>query len=338
MVVASASHIHPASMVDASSHSPALLDVLDTELSRTLIEYVVDNVVETVDYAMGHASSSRGRAISRRNDHSKFTKFVTDVLEKAEVKVPALFVTLVYIHRAKPHLQIALEQWANERVFLGALILANKYTNDSTLKNVHWALCTGVFGKRDIGRIEREFLDVLDFELGITEADILFHHANIVSLTHPHRHSRAAVHPPVGKRQAISHWSSDSSSDMDSVSSADSSSLPRTPELPMEVDPPAYVSPSAKSDPHAISAQQFTAPTAASSKQESHHQRLSSALNILRSFPIPHFHHYSSSPQSASTAQTSASSSASSVTSYARRCKPIAPAQMVPSRTASVFV
>ena len=52
--------------------------------------------------------------------------FVTNVLHKAEVKVPVLLVTLVYIDRAKPHLQIALEQWACERVFLGALILANK--------------------------------------------------------------------------------------------------------------------------------------------------------------------------------------------------------------------
>lgn len=32
---------------------------------------------------------------------------------------------------------------------------------------------TGVFGKRDIGLVEREFLAVLDFQLGVTEADVL---------------------------------------------------------------------------------------------------------------------------------------------------------------------
>ena len=64
--------------------------------------------------------------MSRHSEHSKFLRFVTDVIQKAEVKVPAILVTLVYIDRAKPHIQIALEQWANERVFLGALILANK--------------------------------------------------------------------------------------------------------------------------------------------------------------------------------------------------------------------
>lgn len=75
---------------------------------------------------MGRPSSSRGRSHTRLNEHVKFTQFVTDVLRKAEVKVPVILVMLVYIDRAKPHLQIALEQWAYERVFLGALILANK--------------------------------------------------------------------------------------------------------------------------------------------------------------------------------------------------------------------
>ncbi|TCD65928.1 hypothetical protein EIP91_001996 [Steccherinum ochraceum] len=334
-----ASPIHPASLVDSSSHSQAILEMIETDMSRTLIDYVVDTVVETVDYAMGSASSSRGRSISRRNDHAKFSKFVTEVLQKAEVKVPALLVTLVYIHRAKPHLQIALEQWANERVFLGALILANKYLNDSTLKNVHWALCTGVFGKRDIGRIEREFLDVLDFELGITESDLLSHHAHLMTLIHPHRHS---IRAPIRRRSVGSRWSSDSS-DMESVSSAESTSPPRTPDIAMEVDSASYVSPSSKPDSHSSSAasQQFSAPTAVQTK-ESHHQRLSSALNILRSFPMPHFHHnyatQTSSTSSSSLSTTaSASSAASSGARCAGRCKPIAPAAIVTSRTASVF-
>ena len=76
---------------------------------------------------MGRPStSSRGRSVSRHSAHANFLNFVTNVLTKAEVKVPVLLVALVYIDRAKPHLQIALEQWACERVFLGALISANK--------------------------------------------------------------------------------------------------------------------------------------------------------------------------------------------------------------------
>jgi hypothetical protein len=39
--------------------------------------------------------------------------------------------------------------------------------------NSYWARCTRIFGKIDIGGVEREFLDVLDWELGLTENDLL---------------------------------------------------------------------------------------------------------------------------------------------------------------------
>jgi hypothetical protein len=51
---------------------------------------------------------------------------VHNVLIRAEVEVPVVLATLVYLNRAKAHLHIALEEWANERVFLGALIAASK--------------------------------------------------------------------------------------------------------------------------------------------------------------------------------------------------------------------
>jgi hypothetical protein len=137
--------------------------------------------------------SSRGRTATRRPENAKFTTFVSDVITRAEVTMPTLLATLVYIDRARPHLHIGLEQWALERVFLGALIVASKYLNDSTLKNVHWALCTGVFGKRDVGRIEREYLDVLNFELKITEDDLLSHHEGLAEVSHLTLSPRSAI-------------------------------------------------------------------------------------------------------------------------------------------------
>lgn len=84
-------------------------------------------MADTVDYAMGRPSSSkRGRPLSRHSHYSSFTTFVNNVLTRAEVSIPTLLVALVYIDRAKPHLQIALEEWACERVFLGALVVASK--------------------------------------------------------------------------------------------------------------------------------------------------------------------------------------------------------------------
>ncbi|KAJ7468379.1 hypothetical protein B0H11DRAFT_2045341, partial [Mycena galericulata] len=53
--------------------------------------------------------------------------------------------------------------------------------NDSPLKNVHYALCTGVFGKPDVGRIVREFPEALDWELGVGEADPSSLHEGMMS-------------------------------------------------------------------------------------------------------------------------------------------------------------
>jgi len=200
---------------------------------------------------MGRPSSSCGGRTSKRSPElNKFATFVTNVISRAEVTMPTVLGTLVYIDRAKPHLHIALEEWAHERVFLGALICASKYLNDSTLKNVHWALCTGVFGKRDVGRIEREFLDVLDFELGVAEHDFLSHHEGLIAATRisspssrpsrtfvrPHSRSRALTQthkqlpvPPLEPSSPESSLSPASASPQTPCTSASSSPL-RTPE------------------------------------------------------------------------------------------------------------
>jgi len=140
--------------------------------------------------------------------------------------MPTILVTLVYIHRSKPHLSIETEDWALHRVFLGALILASKYTNDSTLKNSHWAIATGLFGKRDIGRVEREFLDVLDWELAVSESDILDLHDSLMALYPLRRLARAPKHliPSV---KAVFSWS-DSDSENSSPASSPAPSTPST--------------------------------------------------------------------------------------------------------------
>lgn len=55
-----------------------------------------------------------------------FKRFVWDVIRRASVKMPVLLVTLVYITKARSHLHIETEDWACERVFLGALMVASK--------------------------------------------------------------------------------------------------------------------------------------------------------------------------------------------------------------------
>ncbi|KAI9571265.1 hypothetical protein HD554DRAFT_2017126 [Boletus coccyginus] len=282
------SPLHHASLVHPALHSPALLELLDIKLSRPVLEYVVDCVVDTVDYAMGCPSSSRrGRSLSRRSEHAAFATFVTNVLSRAEVTIPTILVSLVYIDRAKPHLQIALEEWACERVFLGAVMVASKYLNDSTLKNIHWAVCTGVFGKGDVGRIEREFLDVLEFQLSVTEDDILGHHDSLSAValpSHNHRrrddpHTRTHYHPA---NHAVCPALDPSSP---KSSSSGSSPAPLTPDT--------RVDPTFGAHPKVCDENMDYAATEVVQIPPKESQPLASTMDLIRAFPLPVAHSHS---------------------------------------------
>ncbi|KAN0123972.1 hypothetical protein V8E52_002462 [Russula decolorans] len=291
------SPIHKSSLVESSTHSPDLLELVDLKLSRPIIEHLIDSVIETVDFALNRPSpshSTRGRSLSRHSEGSAFTIMVNNVLTRAEVELPVVLATLVYLNRAKPHLHIALEEWANERVFLGALITASKYLNDSSLKNVHWAVCTGVFGKRDIGRIEREFLDVLDFELSISENDIMGHHDAIISLVHPPR-AHSHYIPPVPELDYSS----------SSPASTSASLSPLTPSTFVE----SAVAPHHKSGqavPHQALKSYAVAPVQAHDSQPHREKRShsSSTFRIFRSLPLPRPFGHSSSSSSASRSES----------------------------------
>jgi hypothetical protein len=250
--------LHPASLTSPAEHSPKLLQLLDLEISReltgmyapnqinssslTLIsEQIVQSTVEVVNYALGvpTSSSSRGRSTTRTNKYAEFTQFVSAVIERAETTISDILVALVYIERSRPYLSVQTEEWALHRVFLGALIVASKYTNDSTLKNIHWAMISGTFGKRDIGRIEREFIEVLDWDFSVTEADLLVVRDSLLHILPTQFFAKPVeVSPPSSPvasessqdsdSSESSHWSDDES-DSDSHSSPATSPGPLTP-------------------------------------------------------------------------------------------------------------
>ncbi|KDQ58728.1 hypothetical protein JAAARDRAFT_128497 [Jaapia argillacea MUCL 33604] len=170
--------VHPASLVQTSYHSRALLDLLTIEpTSRPLIDYLINVITDVVSFALGRQDGS-----SSDLHPEKFTSFVTSVLLKADISTPVLLSALTYIRSAKPYLHVAHEELARYRVFLGALICASKFLNDTRRKNCEWSTITGTFGVRDIGRIEREWCAVLDFDFIVSEADILAHYAQLKNL------------------------------------------------------------------------------------------------------------------------------------------------------------
>ena len=88
-------------------------------------DYIAETTITAVDTALGYQSTAWNRA-SSGSRRVPFNRFVSDVVRRASVNMPVLLTTLVYITRAKSHLHIETEDWACERVFLGALMVASK--------------------------------------------------------------------------------------------------------------------------------------------------------------------------------------------------------------------
>ncbi|KAL1759354.1 hypothetical protein FB107DRAFT_205336 [Schizophyllum commune] len=199
--------------------------MLSGKVSRSVIEYLVDKSIETVDHAIG-----RRRAFGNDLARQRLMSFVSNVIYRAEVPIAVILATLVYIERAKEHLHITVEDFAHERVFLGALIVAAKYINDASPKNAHWALYTGIFTKRDVCLVEREFLSVLDFCLMLHADDLQTHYDALVKYcanasARRRRIPSALPSPTEGVPQLTSAWSPNSSD-----ASSPASTPPSTPE------------------------------------------------------------------------------------------------------------
>jgi hypothetical protein len=157
--------------------SQEVVELCKHKIDKSVIEYAVHTTLETVDYALDREPSSSLDRIPYycKKRHGGFAQFVWRMICTSRVSAAVVLVALVYIKRAKPHLRITTERWACERIFVGALVLAGKYLNDKMMKNVVWARCSGVFEHRDIGRMEREMLNVLDWDLSVHEEEILAH-------------------------------------------------------------------------------------------------------------------------------------------------------------------
>lgn len=137
--------IHPFSLIDRNSHPESIHQLLQLKVDRALIgtsppsfyvgfssadssstATVVEECTETVDFALGVPTTSKGRSSVRTQNETDFATFVDRVLKTAEVSLTDILVTLIYLRRSRAHLSVGAEKWVLHRVFLGALVLAHK--------------------------------------------------------------------------------------------------------------------------------------------------------------------------------------------------------------------
>lgn len=108
------------------------------------------------------------------NDSSKINykipslyNFIKKLIQYSHIQCTTLMTTLVYLNKLKnviPPNSIGMIT-THHRIFLGSLLLAAKYTNDSSPMNKHWETYTdGLLSLREINALEMEMIQYIGWD------------------------------------------------------------------------------------------------------------------------------------------------------------------------------
>ena len=93
--------------------------------------------------------------------------FIKKLIQYSHIQCTTLMTTLVYLNKLKnviPPNSIGMIT-THHRIFLGSLLLAAKYTNDSSPMNKHWATYTdGLLSLREINALEMEMIQYIGWD------------------------------------------------------------------------------------------------------------------------------------------------------------------------------
>jgi len=93
--------------------------------------------------------------------------FLQPIFDSERLGAEICVMTLVYIERVMSWKNVAMLPCTWRRVCLGALILASKVWEDQSVWNVDFVHCFDNVNAQDLGRLERNFLNLIEFNVGL---------------------------------------------------------------------------------------------------------------------------------------------------------------------------
>lgn len=139
-----------------------------------------NNKNSSITNAYPSPPSSPKRSAATTTQLPSLSEFIAHLVTKSNVQTATLMSTLVYLSRLRARLPPLARGMActRHRIFLACLIMAAKNLNDSSPKNKHWArFSMGLFSVEEVNLMEKQLLYLLDWDLRITENDLLIHFA-----------------------------------------------------------------------------------------------------------------------------------------------------------------
>ncbi|KZV64042.1 hypothetical protein PENSPDRAFT_691102 [Peniophora sp. CONT] len=171
-------------------------------VASTALEYMVEQPVSSsiIDYVAAVARDVICTATQRQwgyrleglgvEENSRL--FAVRVLRTSRVPMIVVLGMLAYFDRARSNIFLITEVHACERLILGTLMIAAKYILKANTDHLTWAATSEIFDVFEAARIEREAFEVMEWNLTVSEADLLRHYERLVPLC-----SDSRMAPPV---------------------------------------------------------------------------------------------------------------------------------------------
>jgi hypothetical protein len=112
--------------------------------------------------------------------------FLQNIMNRTKITTNTLVTSFFYLYRLKQfHPRCQGSQGSGHRLFMAATILASKYMCDDTFDNTAWAtVSSGIFKLDEINSMEKEFLEILNFNLFIRSEEWLqFYESLYITMT-----------------------------------------------------------------------------------------------------------------------------------------------------------
>ncbi|KAH9843759.1 uncharacterized protein C8Q71DRAFT_852284 [Rhodofomes roseus] len=151
---------------------PAADELLDAPVNWDTVDYVIDCVVWAVSYACYDGETWLAPMLKT----AFFCDFAQSIIRRSGVPVPVILTCLAYVEKASRVMEPMPIDWACERVFLGALLLAARSTAEYRhYDDSWWARLTGVLSASDVGNIDYDFRQLIGYDFQVHEHDVIKH-------------------------------------------------------------------------------------------------------------------------------------------------------------------